>query len=84
MWAIRKQSRNRGRRPRNPATISPPERRRPDSADYENRNVIERGFCRFKQWRGLATRYDELAIVHSAAVVVSVVTAWTKRSADLA
>ena len=31
-----------------------------DAADYRNRNVIERGYCRIKQWRGLATRYDKL------------------------
>ncbi|MHA6795933.1 hypothetical protein ACVGVM_20815 [Pseudonocardia bannensis] len=29
-----------------------------DSADYRNRNVVERGFCHIRQWRGLATRYD--------------------------
>lgn len=50
-----------------------------DPVDYKNRNVIERGFCRLKQWRGLATRYDELAIVYRAAVVLNAVIAWTKR-----
>ena len=34
-----------------------------DAADYKWRNVIERGFNSVKQWRGLATRYDKLAIV---------------------
>lgn len=46
-------------------------------ADYKNRNVIERGFCRLKQWRGLATRYDRLAIVYRAAVVLNAVIAWS-------
>lgn len=53
-----------------------------DPADYKNRNVIERGFCRLKQWRGLATRYDKLAIVYRAAVVLNAVIAWTKRLRD--
>src|SRR3954469_4700591 len=34
-----------------------------DAADYKGRNVIERGFNVVKQWRGLATRSDKLAIV---------------------
>ncbi len=29
-----------------------------DVDDYKGRNVIERGFNDTKQWRGLATRYD--------------------------
>ena len=28
---------------------------------YKNRNLIERLFCRIKQFRGIATRYDKLA-----------------------
>ena len=38
--------------------------------------MIERGYCRLKQWRGLATRYDKLAIVYRAAVVLNGVVAW--------
>ena len=34
-----------------------------DAEDYRGRNVIERSYSRLKQWRGLATRYDKLAIV---------------------
>jgi transposase len=49
-----------------------------DPVDYKNRNVIERGFCRLKQWRGLATRYDKLAIVYRAAVVLNAVVAWSR------
>lgn len=30
--------------------------------EYKNRNVVERSFSMTKQWRGLATRYDKLAI----------------------
>ena len=49
-----------------------------DAADYRNRNVIERGYCRIKQWRGLATRYDKHAVIYRAAVVLNAVIAWTK------
>jgi Transposase DDE domain len=38
-----------------------------DATDYRNRNVVERGFCTVKQWRGLATRYDKLALTFTAA-----------------
>ena len=54
-----------------------------DTADYKNRNVIERGFCHLKQWRALATRYDKHAIVYRAAVVLNGVIAWTKRLSDM-
>lgn len=28
---------------------------------YKNRNTVERGYLRLKQWRGIATRYDKHA-----------------------
>ena len=46
-----------------------------DPVDYKQRNVIERSFCHLKQWRGLATRYDKLAIVYRSAVVLNAVIA---------
>jgi transposase len=33
-----------------------------DREAYRGRNVIERSFNPFKHWRGLATRYDKLAL----------------------
>jgi transposase len=42
----------------------PPSRRTPyplDRAAYKRRNVIERMFCKLKNWRRIATRYDRLA-----------------------
>jgi transposase len=39
-------------------------RRRPyplNRVAYRRRNVIERMFCRMKDWRRIATRYDRLA-----------------------
>lgn len=53
-----------------------------DHDDYRNRNVIERRFCHLKQWRGLATRYDKLAIVYRAAAVLHAVISWTKALRD--
>jgi putative transposase len=34
-----------------------------DPARYAQRNTIERGFGRLKQWRGIASRYDKYALV---------------------
>ena len=53
-----------------------------DPQDYKGRNVIERGFNVTKQWRGLATRYDKLAIVYRAAAVLRAITLWLKRLGD--
>lgn len=53
-----------------------------DREDYRNRNVIKRGFCRLKQWRGLATRYDKHAPNYRAAVVLNAVIAWTQTLSD--
>lgn len=50
-----------------------------DAASYRGRNVIERGFCDTKQWRGLATRYDKLAIVYRGAAVLRAITLWLTR-----
>ncbi|MFD7010819.1 hypothetical protein [Rhodococcus jostii] len=51
--------------------------------DYRGRNVVERRFCHLKQWRGPATRYDKLAIVYRAAVVLHTVIAWTRQWSDM-
>ena len=40
---------------------------------YRGPNVIERAFNGFKQWRGLATRYDKHAIVYRAGLVLAAV-----------
>ncbi len=50
-----------------------------DAAAYRNRNVVERSFAYVKQWRGLATRYDKLAITYRAAVVLSAILTWLRR-----
>jgi transposase len=53
-----------------------------DSVDYRGRNVVERRFNLLKQWRGLATRYDKLAIVYRSAVVLHAAITWTKALSD--
>lgn len=53
-----------------------------DPLDYRNRNVVERRFCHLKQWRALATRYDKLAIVYRAAVVLNATIAWLPHLSD--
>lgn len=38
---------------------------RPPAFDKDDcRNVVERNFSIFKQWRALATRYDKLAVTY--------------------
>lgn len=38
---------------------------------YRQRNTIERGFGRFKQWRGIATRYDKYARTYHGGVLLA-------------
>jgi len=53
-----------------------------DAEDYKGRNVIERNFNTVKQWRGLATRYDKLAIVYRGAAVLRAITLWLLHLSD--
>jgi transposase len=46
---------------------------------YRRRNVIERLFCRLKNWRRIATRYDRLARNYlSTLALVAVAAEWIK------
>jgi transposase len=47
-----------------------------DPIVYKGRNVVERSFNHHKQWRGIATRDDELATVYRGAVVLRAITIW--------
>jgi putative transposase len=49
-----------------------PGRRPVDPALYKERNSIERGLGRFKQWRGLATRYGKQARTYARGVLLAV------------
>ena len=60
-------------------TILAPSRKAPipyDAEAYRNRNLIERAFCRLKDWRRIATRYDKLAINFASAVAIATVVIW--------
>lgn len=48
-----------------------------ERALYKNRNVIERGFNNVKQWRGLASRYDKLAVNYRGGAVLRAILIWT-------
>jgi len=52
---------------------------RPVSYDieaYQGRNVVERSYNRFKQWPGLATRHDKLAVIFRGAAVLRSTIIW--------
>lgn len=49
-----------------------------DTELYKQRNVVERSFNLLKQWRGLATRYDKLAIVYRAGAVLAAIITWLR------
>ena len=52
------------------------EQRKTDFALYRERNLIERFFCKIKQYRAIATRYDKLANTFLAAVALVCVLLW--------
>ena len=47
-----------------------------DAEDYKGRNVVERNFNTVKQWRGLATRYDNHAVVYRGGLVLTASLLW--------
>jgi transposase len=63
--------RRRGQRGGRPRTL--------DTETYKGRNVVERSFNVFKQWRGIATRYDKLAITYRGGVVLCAITIWLRQ-----
>ncbi|PIE16640.1 MAG: hypothetical protein CSA68_01860 [Rhodobacterales bacterium] len=61
--------------------VIPPNRTRkhPHSYDreaYRGRNVVERMFCRLKDFRRIATRYDKRADVFLSAVFLAAAVLW--------
>ena len=54
-----------------------------DSETYKGSNVVERHFALTKHWRGLATRYDKLAITYRAATVLSACITWSRLLGDM-
>lgn len=53
-----------------------------DAVKYRDRNVVERGFNAFKQWRGIATRYDKHNANYCGGVLVRAIVLWLKRLGD--
>lgn len=50
-----------------------------DATAYRKRNLIERVFCRLKDWRAIATRYDKTARNFLAGIcLVLAITTWCK------
>lgn len=43
---------------------------------YRRRNVVERGFNRFKNWRGLASRYDKTAVNYLGGLTLASLLLW--------
>jgi putative transposase len=59
--------------PNNPTRV----RRHPfDPVAYRLRNLIERAFCRLKDWRRIATRYDKLAANYAASIALAIALTW--------
>lgn len=42
-----------------------------DKAAYRHRNLVERLWCRLKDWRRIATRYDKLGNNYLAATLIA-------------
>lgn len=49
-----------------------------DAELYKRRNVVERCINRYKQWRGIATRYDKKAVNYRGGLVLASVILWLK------
>jgi putative transposase len=47
-----------------------------DPEAYKQRNLIERMFCRLKDFRRIATRYDKLASNFTATVMLAATVIW--------
>lgn len=65
-----------GLQAQNIRVVIPPKRNRTvqrsyDKVLYKERNLIERFFNKLKQFRGIATRYDKLAINFLAGVYIA-------------
>lgn len=61
--------------------VIPPKRNRKakldfDRALYKQRNIIERMFCRFKDWRRVAMRYDRKIETFMATIAIAATVIW--------
>ena len=53
-----------------------------DAATYRLRNIIERTFCRLKDFRRIATRYDKLARNFLASILLASTRLWIRAYAS--
>lgn len=51
-----------------------------DAEGYKARNVVERCFCRLKQFRAIATRFDKLADRYLAGLRLASLILWLRQS----
>ena len=66
---------------RGTTAVIPPKRSRKDRLDfdrvtYRQRNIIERMFCRFKDWRRVAMRYDRKIETFMATIAIAATVIW--------
>jgi len=47
-----------------------------DRQIYRQRNVVERMFCRFKDWRRVATRFDRNIKTFMATIAIAAIVTW--------
>ena len=74
--ALVKTLQKRGITPVIPPKANRREPRKTDFALYRERNLVERFFCKLKQYRAIATRYDKLANTFLAAVTMVCILFW--------
>jgi transposase len=67
-----------GARPSIPSCSRRLVRRTVDPAIYRQRNLIERFFCKLKQFRRIATRFDKLARNFLAAILIASTRLWLR------
>jgi len=66
---------------RGTTAVIPPKKHRKaqldcDPAIYKQRNVVERMFCRFKDWRRVATRFDRNIKTFMATIAIAATVIW--------
>ncbi len=77
--ALRRLLTERGTTPVIPNKINRVNRHPFDAAANRLRNAVERAFCRLKDFRAVATRYDKTARNYLAGLcLVAAITLWTK------
>jgi len=49
-----------------------------DEVAYLGRNVVERAFCRVKDWRRINTGYDRLGRDLASTIAIATITTWRR------